>query len=410
MAARQAYIVRESIHDRSGELVAYEVMYVDPEAQDKDEPSDVAAARAIESLLTEYRDEELLLDKDVYVNVTPALLARSVPEIFDPARFIIQIDELVLLSEEAMERVKQYHGQGYRVALKDFEFNSRYLAALDHVDIVKMNYSGRAEKRESVGDIARRLGKTLLAFNVNNRASYQHAADDQADLFEGTYLGTLLPKETKRMGHLESSYVALMQAISRDEVNFDEIEELVSRDVTLTYAILRLVNSAYYAQRCRTESIRQALVVLGVNQLRQWIYLLSFQDLGQVPVEFIETSFLRANFCAELAPYVKGPEISKGEAYLVGMFSTLESLLDVPLKEALDALHLPETVTDALLYRRGRVGRLYDLVLNYEAGDWVMMSNDADELGIPADIIPQKYRDCTRLVNDMRAGLLATRS
>lgn len=410
MAAREAYIVRQPIHDRNGKLVAYEVMYVDGDAQQSGESSDMAAARAIDSLLMEYRDEHLLRGKDVYVNVTPALLARNIPEIFDPARFVVQIDELVLLDEEAMELVRRYRERGYRVALKGFEFNSRYLSALDHVDIVKMNYGDNAEKRESVGEVARGLGKKIVAFNVNTQSSYERATAEQADLFEGIYLGTLLPKEVKRMRHLESSYIALLQAVSREKVDFEEIEKLISRDVTLTYAILRLVNSAYYAQRHRTESIRAAIVVLGINQLRQWIYLLGFQDLGKVPAEFIETSFLRANMCSELAPYVKDLEVTQGEAYLIGMFSTLGSLLETSLEEALEALNLSDAVTDALLYGKGRAGKLYGLILRYEEGDWVRMGNDAEELGIPGDLISKKYTECTRLINKMRAGLLEPRS
>ena len=119
---------------------------------------------------------------------------------------------------------------------------------------------------------------------------------------------------------------------------------------------------------------------------------------------------MRANFMAELAPYVKNGEVSRSEAYLIGMFSTLEALLDVPLAEALEALNLQPAVSEALLHRSGPAGKLYDLILNYEGGDLVMMSNDADALGISGDVISQKYTECTKLVNNMRAGLLDTRS
>lgn len=409
----QAYIVRQPVHDADSSLVAYEVMYVegneeagapDPRAEE------VRAARTIESLLTAFRDDGLLEGKDVIVGLTPGLLVREVPEIFDPHKLIIQIDEQVLLSDLAMKLVKKYRSMGYRVALQGFEYNGRYLAALDHVDIVKINYGDRAEMRESVTKISRGLGKKIIAYNVNSETSFERARADHADFFEGTYIGSVLPSEVRRVKHLQSNFFALMSAITQDEVDFDQVEELISRDVTLTYAILRLVNSAYFALRRKTDSVRQALVVLGIGQLRQWIYLLSFQDVTNVPSEFIKTSFLRANFCAELAPFVSDLPISKGEAYLIGMFSTLGSLLDMPLEEALAALHLSPEVTDALLHRSGKAGLLYDLVLRYEEGNWVEMSNDAEELGIPGNVISQKYFECTHMVNDIWAGLLGSRS
>ena len=132
--------------------------------------------------------------------------------------------------------------------------------------------------------------------------------------------------------------------------------------------------------------------------------------MTNAPSEFIKTSFLRANFCAELAPFVAELPISKSEAYLMGMFSTLGSLLDMPLADALSELQLSDAVKDALLGRGGPAGLLYDLVLRYEEGNWVEMSNDAEKLGIPGNVISQKYFECTHMVNDIWAGLLGSRS
>ncbi|MBD5559237.1 MAG: HDOD domain-containing protein [Clostridia bacterium] len=412
LESSQAYIVRQPVHDAGRDLVAYEVMYVegDTESDPDQKASEVHSARAIESLLTEFRDEGLLEGKDVLVSLTPGLLMREVPEIFDPNKLIIQIDEQVLLSDLAMKLVQKYRGMGYRVALQGFEYNGRYLAALDNVDVVKINYGDRATMRESVTAISRGLGKKIIAYNINSETSFEKAKADKADFFEGTYIGSVLPAEVKRVQHLQSNFFALMRAVTREEVDFDEIETLISRDVTLTYSLLRLVNSAYFALRRKTESVRQALVILGIGQLRQWIYLLSFQDATNMPSEFIKTSFLRANLCAELAPYASGLELAPGEAYLMGMFSTLGSLMDMPLDDALAALNLSDEVKAALLRRSGRAGLLYDLVLRYEEGSWVEMSNDAEQLGIPGSIIAQKYFECTQTVNDIWAGLLGSRS
>lgn len=409
----QAYIVRQPVHDAERDLVAYEVMYVEGDGPDEAadaRTSEVRAARAVEGILTAFRDDGLLEGKDVIVGLTPGLLVREVPEIFDPHKLIIQIDEQVLLSDMAIKLVKKYRAMGYRVALQGFEFNGRYLAALDHIDIVKINYGDRARKQGSVAQIAQGLGKKIIAYNINSETSLEKAKADHADYFEGTYIGSVLPAEVKRVRHLQSNFFELMSAVTQDEIDFDRVEELISRDVTLTYAILRLVNSAYFALRRRTDSVRQALVILGIGQLRQWIYLLSFRDVTNAPSQFIKTSFLRANFCAELAPFVSDLPISKGEAYLMGMFSTLGSLMDMPLEDALAALNLSEDVTEALLRRSGRAGLLYDLVLRYEEGNWVEMSNDAEKLGIPGNIISQKYFECTHMVNDIWAGLLGSRS
>ena len=173
-----------------------------------------------------------------------------------------------------------------------------------------------------------------------------------------------------------------------------------SRDVSLTYSLLKLVNSAYFALRNRAKSVKQALVILGLGQLKQWIYLLSFkQDDGSMPDELIKISFLRATFSAELVGFASNMPISRSEAYLMGMFSTLGKLMRMPLNEVLVQLPVGDEIKDALLKQEGRAGLLYKLIMAYEKADWKAMSESAAELNIPQSIIAQKYFECVENVN-----------
>ena len=200
---------------------------------------------------------------------------------------------------------------------------------------------------------------------------------------------------------IPANFFRLIVAITQETPSFDEIEEIVARDVTLTYSLLRLVNSAYFALRTRVTSVHQALVILGLEQLKQWIYLLSFSPDGQTPMEFVRTSFLRASFCEALAVVAEDIPISKAEAYLMGLFSTLGALLQVPLSEAIAELNLSDEVRAALLTGEGRCGLLYKLVLSYEKADWHMIAELGDELGIPRNVVSQTYFECMDKVNNI---------
>ena len=309
-----------------------------------------------------------------------------------------------------MKLVKKYRKQGYKVALKGFEFNSRYLSALDCVDMIKISFKQGTASKDSIVEIANGLGKDIVAFNIDDEATYQTATELGVKYMQGTYIGTMLPEKVHRLEHLQSNFFQLVIAVTKEDADFDEIEELISRDVTLTYALLKLVNSSYFALRNNVESVHQALVILGLGQLRQWIYLLSFQSDSDMPSEFIKISFMRANFCAELLPLANDVPISKSEAYLMGMFSTLGSLLDVTLEEALCELNISEYVVQALLTQEGRAGLLYGLVLFYEQGNWVGMSNNAEALGIPVNAISQKYFECVDVVNETWDSLVNVNS
>ena len=401
----QSYIVKQPIHDAKNELCAYEILYVEDGGSNLVE--DAAAANAIETLLMQFQNDGFLEGKTAYINFTPGLLFRHVPQIFDAGKLVIQIEEDVLLNPLAMKLVQKYRRQNYKIALKGFEFNGRYLSALDSIDIIKLNFKRKSVPKESVTEIAKGLGKEVVAYNIEDEETYVLAKKLGVKYMQGSYIGTILPEKVHRMQHLKSNFFQLMIAITKDEVDFNEIEALISRDVTLTYALLKLVNSSYFALRNKVESVQQALVILGLGQLRKWIYLLSFQPDSELPSEFIKISFMRANFCAELLPFAKDMPISKSEAYLMGMFSTLGSLLDVPLAEALKELNISEQIIAALLKKEGRAGLLYSLVLYYEQGNWIGMSNSAEELEIPVNIISQKYFECVDMMNETWENLTA---
>lgn len=182
----------------------------------------------------------------------------------------------------------------------------------------------------------------------------------------------------------------------------EEIEQIVSMDATLTYGLLRVANSAYFTTH-KITTIRQALVTLGISQLKQWIYLLSTtnanDEVDDTAEEFLKLSFMRASFCSEIMHYAKGMPISRSDAYLMGMFSTLEHLIDAPMDEILSTVPVADEIKEAILNHEGRCGLLYDLALSYEQADWEKITKYAEELGIPSYTLTNVYFNCTESVN-----------
>ena len=125
----------------------------------------------------------------------------------------------------------------------------------------------------------------------------------------------------------------------------------------------------------------------------------SSQEIDPASEEFLKLSFMRANFCSELMNYAKDMPISKSEAYLMGMFSTLNNLIDAPLDEILEEIPVSDEIKQALLHKEGRCGLLYDLALSYEAGNWAKITHLADELGIQNQILTSVYFICMENVN-----------
>ena len=160
---------------------------------------------------------------------------------------------------------------------------------------------------------------------------------------------------------------------------------------------------SYFALRKKTSSIRQALVTLGISQLRQWVYLLSIKDdeRNAASDEVLKLSFLRATFMSALVEYMKTREIIRSEAYLIGMFSTMDYIIDAPLEELLEDIPLPDVARDALVDHTGIGGALFDMVLCYEQADWKRLRQYTSQFNIPANVIAQVYMDSVEEVNEI---------
>lgn len=403
----EPYIVRQSILNDKQSAVGYEILYTDDEMS-MNQNDDSSAANAIENFLSSMDSDKFLDGKIAFLTFTRNLLVKNIPRMFDTNKLVIQIEDSLITNPLAHSLFTKYKQAGYKIAVIDFEFAPRYFGVLDIVDYIKVNFRDyKNSSLENVVRIGNSFGKKIIAYNIDCAEAYEKARNCGCSYFQGSYVADKMPAQLRNMKYLQGNFFLLMIAVTKDEPDIDEIEQILSRDVSLTYSLLKLVNSAYFALRNRAKSVKQALVILGLGQLKQWIYLLSFrQDDGSMPDELIKVSFLRAKFASELLAYCNDMPISKSEAYLMGMFSTLGKLMQMPLEDALGQLPLSDEIKNALLKHEGRAGILYDLVLNYENADWRKMSENAAALGVPTDTISGTYCSCVENVNETWTSLM----
>lgn len=394
-----SYIVRQALVNENQQTFGYEILYTDNNYV-SDRTDDLSAANAIENFLSSMDSEKFLDGKLAFLTFTHNLLEKNIPKMFTTNKLVIQIEDSLITNPISQGYITKLKQCGYKIAVVDFEFAPRFFGILDIVDYIKVNFSSNDPSVDNIVNIGKSFGKKIIAYNIENADQYEHAKSLGCSYYQGSYVSEKLPSSIKTVNHIQSNFFLLMIAVTKDEPDIDEIESIISRDVSLTYALLKLVNSAYFALRNRAKSVKQALVILGLGQLKQWIYLLSFkQDDGSMPDELIKISFLRATFAAELVGFASNMPISRSEAYLMGMFSTLGKLMRMPLNEVLGQLPIGDEIKDALLKKEGRAGILYQLIMSYEKADWKSMSEAAAALDIPQSIIAQKYFECVESVN-----------
>ena len=399
------YIVKLPIKDRKGTILGYEIMYNgEQEAYGMDGgENEFAAADTIYHVLTQ-NSEKLGRDSLNFMTFTTTLLLKKTPKLFAQDQLVIQIDDSVIINPLAMHFVQQFSKIGYQIAVNEFQFAPRYLALLDHIDYIKINAETTPEANmKNIIEIGHSMQKKCVVTGLKNDEMLQKALDLGADAVEGPIVAENLTTKVNNSSYLQSNFFRLMVAVTREDPNIDEIEQLIAMDAGLTYGLLKMVNSAYFALRSETTDIHQAVVMLGLEQLKQWIYLLSVSDTDQTmdagTEEFLKRSFMRASFCSELMRHCGNMPISRSEAYLMGMFSMLNHLIDAPMEEILAEVPVSQEVKKALLTKEGRCGTLYKLVLSYETADWSAISSYAKELGIPDQMITNTYFNCVESVN-----------
>ena len=400
------YIVRQPIKNADGTIIGHEILYCGENQAFTDttgSANEYAAADTVYSFLTQNGGKGLKGSLN-FMTFTTMLLMKKTPRLFDKSELVIQIDDSVIIHPLSMHFVKQYAKEGYKIAVNEFQFAPRYLALLDSIDYIKINIAQVPEAAlKNTIEIGHSMKKQCIVTNIQTKEQHDLAAALGADGFEGPYEAENRKLKAHSAGYLQSNFFRLMVAVTKDEPDVDEIEQLISMDASLTYGLLKMANSAYFALRHRASSVHQAVMTLGLGQLKQWVYLLSASNaergIEDGTEEFLKKSFMRATFSSELVMYADDMPISKSEAYLMGMFSTLDRLVNAPLEEILEELPMADEVKAALLWKEGRCGTLYNLVLSYECADWDAINRYAEELGIPNQMITSLYFMCVDNVN-----------
>ncbi len=400
-------VVRQAIKEAAtGAVIGYELVIQEDKDSLFNPSSDDVAANAMIAFLSE-NSGSIFKDKQTFMTFTPTLLFRNTPKIFDKDKIVIQIDDSIVIHSLSSIMISKYREEGYHFAINDFQFTPRYFSMLEFVDYIKVDISKKmgSTERNSVAnvvDMAHGFGKQFIATGVNSEEVYQYAKELQADYVEGNYISTATVTKTSKMDFMQGNLYQLIMEITKDEPDLLTLEDIISRDASLTYALLKMANSAYFATSRETTSVQQALVRVGINQLKQWVYLLSFENNeSSSSEEMLKTSFMRANFASALVKKMKHFEIHNSEAYLLGMFSTLEYMIDAPMEEILSDIPIAEEVKAALIRKEGKAGRLYELILCYERAEWKEIKEISEELGIQTNELAQIYMECVDQVNDI---------
>ena len=366
------FVARQPVFTRDMRLFGYELLFRAAEGDQRAEvlDEDVATRQLLMNTFTVIGLEQLVGHNPALVNVGRAFLLQEAANRSLPTRgVILEVLETVTPDPEVLAALATLRKAGVRICLDDFEPTPETLPLVEYADIVKIEVEGRSAREIArIVEQIKRPGVRLLAEKIEDRQQFRDCLDLGFQYFQGYFLSR---PRTVRGAAIPSSRlptVRLLAAIQKPELEVAELERIIGTDVGLSYRLLRYLNSAYYQLQRPLDSIRQAILYLGLNELRRWASLMAIAAVDDKPSELISMLTVRARMCELLGRQLHGGD---GDTFFtVGLFSGLDAVLDVPLAEVVAELPLSQDVHQALLHRQGPAGQVLDCVLHYEAGDW----------------------------------------
>ena len=285
--------------------------------------------------------------------------------------------------------------QGYRIALDNFRPGPRMDSLLELAHMVKVEMDTPREQQEALLRDLHARGIRVLCEKVETDSDFRWALRAGYDYFQGNFFARPVVMQGTQIPALKLHCLRLLQEAYRPELDFTRLTALISQDVSFSYKLLRYANSARFGRHGKIQSIRRALVVLGEYGIRKWIAIAALPAIAaDKPGELVTLSLVRGRFC-ELLGQASGQGV-EDQAFLVGLFSLLDALLDRPLDAALEELGLAPSLESVL---RGQapeddvLNRIYTLVRRYEMADWEEVERLAAHLGTPPELVGAAYRE-----------------
>lgn len=385
------FVARQPVFTRDLRLFGYELLFRATEADETAEvlDEDAATRQLLMNTFTVIGLEHLVGRNPALINVGRDFLLQEAANRSLPTRgVILEVLETVMPDQDVIAAMDTLRNAGVRICLDDFQATSQAFELVDHADIIKIEVEGRPTREIArVVEQVKRPGVRLLAEKIEDRAQFRDCLDLGFHYFQGYFLSR---PRTVRGAAIPTSRlptVRLLAAIQKPELEVGELERIIATDVGLSYRLLRYLNSAYYQLQRPLDSIRQAILYLGLHELRRWASLMAIASVDDKPSELISMLTVRARMCELL-----GHELHAGDGdtfFTVGLFSGLDAVLDVPLSEVVAELPLSRDVHQALLHRQGPAGTVLDCVLHYESGDWDWLQFHE----YPSETVIQAYLD-----------------
>jgi EAL and modified HD-GYP domain-containing signal transduction protein len=394
------FIVRKPVMDRFSKVYGYKLVHSVVSAPSREENSEDSALQLIENSVLVFDLQSLASGKKVFFTFTEEALQNGCAELLPKDAAVIDLHPSVPCTEDSIASCLRLKNAGFTIAAPLSESGPRDNPLLGLANIVSADFR-QWPTHDALRDQIRAVDreKIVLARSVDTLDEYTLALDLGCTYVQGQFFSKPVIVSGRDVPGFKPNYLKLLQALNQPELDFRAIADIISREVSLTYKLLRLVNSALFGQRVKINAIDRALLVLGERGIRQWASMIAVSELAsEAPAELIVTSAIRGRFCQIIGETLGAGDLTQ-DLFLVGLFSLLDTIASRPLEGVLDELGINSAVKDALTGQDNQLRPIYDLVLAYEGGSWDAVHELAGRVGLDRSELPGLYLPAVEWAN-----------
>lgn len=405
----QRFLARQPIFNSERVVYGYELLFRSgPENRYDGTQPDVASASTVDSILL-FGMDRLTPGCRSFLNCTRDFLIRDFATMLPKDRVVLEILETVAMDDEVHDACRLLKQAGYLLALDDFEDRPDWKPLIAMADFIKVDLLATSPEDQL------RLAHTYLPLNVRMLAEKVETYDDfhrtrglGYTYFQGYFFSKPEMLSRKDIPQNQMNYLLVLQAVNRTPMDTTEVSERIKAEPSLSFRLLRYLNSPAFPLIVEVRSITHALSLLGERGSRKWVSLIAVTCMASgKPAELVSLPLIRARFCELLAPCA-GLAASANDLFLLGLLSAMDGILDMRMPDVLKEIAISEDIRDALLGKTNKLRDIFEFVRNYERGCWEEVSSSAARLGIHEDAISALYVEAVEWARQMLSGHDAT--
>ena len=385
------FIARQGIYDESGKTIAYELLYRNSmeNSYDSQVEDEVSTYKVIENI-SSFGLDILTNKKRAFVNFSEALIKKDIATLLPMDNVVIEVLETVSPSQEIIDKLLFLRDLGYCIALDDVTYFEQILKFVGAIEIVKIDFLlSTKEDRKNIAYVCNKYNIDMLAEKVETADELREAKELGCVFFQGYYYSKPSIFLGKDIAVKNTSIFMLLIELIKDDYDIDKVEYIIKTDVALTYKFLKFINSSYFNFVQEIKSIKQAIMLIGREELRKWLSILSVAEMSSVNDGYANTIIIRAKFCEEIAKTIHCE--NETSAFMVGLFSNIHLMIEKDINYVVNELPLNYEIKNALLGEQNVLRDVLDLALAYENMDGNKITEMRKKMSISEGLLWRLY-------------------